>query len=61
MSDANQVSYTYECFWKMKRMTVQAATSYDAQRKAALLWGIGRRSWDVTVMRADVVHDGSVL
>lgn len=53
--------YNFECFWKTKRMTVQAATSYDAQRKAALLWGIGRRSWDVTVMRADVVHDGSVL
>ena len=45
----------------LKRMTVQAATSYDAQRKAALLWGIGRRSWDVTVMRADAVHDGAVL
>lgn len=53
--------YSFECFWKTKRMTVQADTSYEAQRKAALLWGVGRKAWEVTVMRADIVHDGGVL
>jgi hypothetical protein len=55
----------YLCFFKGKTLEVTAATSYDAQRHAALMWGVGRRSWLVTVMLAqradgsDVIHVGA--
>lgn len=62
-----QPQHTYVAFYKTKKMTVQAATSYEAQRKAALMFGAGRKTWDVTVMlvqKADgqtVVHSGAEL
>lgn len=57
-----QPEHTYIAFYRGKQLEVKAPTSYDAQRRAALLWGAGRRAWDVTVMLAqkadgqDVVH-----
>lgn len=57
----------YVAFFKGREMTVHAPTSYDAQRKAALFWGLGRREWLVTVMLAQrasgetVVHSTSTI
>lgn len=58
--------HTYMCFWKNKRIEVQAPTSYDAQVKAASLLK-AKKSHEVVVFlhRKDdgepVVHDGSEL
>lgn len=51
---------TYICFYKGKQLEVKAATTYDAQRHAALMWGVGRRSWLVTAMLAQRA-DGSTV
>jgi hypothetical protein len=44
--------FNYECFYKGKRLTVQASKSYEAQEKAAKLFK-ARKSYDVTVVLAD--------
>lgn len=43
---------TYEAFYKGKRTTVQAETSYAAQTKAAVVFK-ARKQYDVTVALAD--------
>lgn len=43
--------FTYECFYKNKRITVQALRSFDAQEKAAKLFK-ARKSYEVTVVLA---------
>jgi hypothetical protein len=43
--------FTYECFYKNKRITVQALRSFDAQEKAAAQFK-ARKSWEVTVVLA---------
>jgi hypothetical protein len=40
---------TYECFWKSKRITVEADTSYNAQLKAQTLFK-AKKSYEITVM-----------
>lgn len=44
--------FTYECFYKNKRLTVQALRSFDAQEKAAKLFK-ARKPWEVTVVLAE--------
>ena len=44
--------FTYEAFYKGKRMTVQALRSFDAQEKAAFAFKAKKR-WEVTVVLAD--------
>lgn len=51
---------TYECFYKRKRVTVQAETSYEAQQKAAVIFK-ARRAYDVTPVLADVPVDPASL
>jgi len=47
---------TYICFFNSRQLTVEATTSLEAQQKAALMFGVGRRTWKVSVYLADVVH-----
>jgi hypothetical protein len=56
---------TYIAYYKGKQIAVSAATSYEAQQKAALVFK-ARKSYDVTVVLAakegaPVVHDGASL
>lgn len=44
---------TYEAFYKGRRITVQAETSYKAQLLAATLFK-ARKSYDVTVIVAEI-------
>lgn len=59
--------HTYIAYFNGKQLEVQAPTSYQAQQRAAMLWGVGKRSWKVTVMLArkadgqDVVHSTASL
>jgi hypothetical protein len=43
--------FTYECFYKNKRMTVLAPRSIDAREKAAKLFK-ARKEYEVTVVLA---------
>jgi hypothetical protein len=52
--------FNYECFYKGKRMTVQALRSFDAQEKAAKLFK-ARKSYEVAVVLADQQVDPSNL
>lgn len=40
---------TYECFWKSKRITVEADTTYNAQLKAQAIFK-AKKSYEITVM-----------
>jgi hypothetical protein len=51
---------TYIAFYKGKQITVQADTSYNAQQQAAKLFK-AKKSYDVTVMLADVEVDTAQL
>lgn len=42
----------YECFYKGKRITVQADRTIDAQEKAAVIFK-ARKRWEVNVVLAD--------
>jgi hypothetical protein len=46
----------YLCYFNSQSITINAKTSYEAQRAAALYFGLGRRSWKVSVYLADKVH-----
>jgi hypothetical protein len=52
--------YTFIAFFKGRTLTVEAPTSYAAQQKAATLFK-ARKSYDVTVMRADIEHSPAAL
>lgn len=57
---------TYVAFYKGKRLEVEAATSYEAQRKAAVRFQSEKKPWQVAVMLAaiegqPVVHSTCVL
>lgn len=52
--------FPFIAFYKGKQMTVEASTSYEAQQKAAKAFK-ARKAYDVTVMRADVVHSISIF
>lgn len=47
---------TYIAFYKGKKITVQADSSYAAQTAAAAQFR-AKKSWEVTVMLADVAVD----
>ena len=47
--------YTFLAFYKGKTIQVEAESSYQAQLKAAAQFK-AKKSYDVTVMRADIVH-----
>ena len=51
---------TYVCFYKNKKITVQAESSYEAQRKAAVMLKV-RRAYDITPVLADVPIDPASL
>lgn len=56
---------TYEAFYRGKQITVQAATSYEAQQRAAEELRAKKR-WEVTVILSEkdgeaVVHDPAIL
>jgi hypothetical protein len=55
----------YECFWKSKRITVEADTSYQAQQKAQSILK-AKKGYEITVMLAEkngqaYIHEGSSL
>ena len=52
--------FNYECFYRSKRITVQALRSFDAQEKAAAIFK-ARKSWEVTVVLADKQVDPASL
>ena len=52
--------HTYICFYKNKKITVQAESSYEAQRKAAVILKV-RRAYDVTPVLADAPVDPASL
>lgn len=51
---------TYICFYKGSQKTVNAESSYGAQQLAAALFR-AKKSWDVTVLLADVAVDTASL
>lgn len=56
---------TYECFWKSKRITVEADTTYEAQLKAQQVFK-AKKSYEISVMLvalngAQYVHDSSSI
>lgn len=44
---------TYQAFYRGRNLTVTAASQFDAQKQAAILFK-ARRAWDVAVVLADV-------
>lgn len=42
----------WECFCKGLHMVLSAPTKDDARKQAALMWGLGKRDWLVTVTKA---------
>lgn len=42
----------YECFWKSKRITVEADTTYQAQQKAQAILK-AKKGYEITVMLAE--------
>jgi hypothetical protein len=55
----------YECFWKSKRITVEADTSYQAQQKAQDILK-AKKGYEITVMLDEkngqaYVHEGASL
>lgn len=50
----------YIAFWKNQRHELEATSSYEAQQAAAKHFK-AKKSWEVTVMLADVTHNPSVL
>ena len=50
----------YIAFYRGRHIELEAPTSYDAQLIAAKLFK-ARKSYEVTVMLADVVHSPAVL
>lgn len=44
--------FTYVCFYRGKKIVVQALRSYDAQLKAAEIFK-ARKAWNITVVLAD--------
>ena len=52
--------FTFIAFFNGRTLTVEAPTSYAAQQKAAALFK-ARKSYDVTVMRADTEHNPAAL
>jgi hypothetical protein len=51
---------TYVAFYKGRQLTVQAESSYKAQQQAAAKFR-ARKSYEVTVVLADVVVDTAGL
>jgi hypothetical protein len=43
----------YECFWKAKRITVEADTSYQAQQKAQAIFK-AKKGYEVAVVLAEL-------
>lgn len=52
--------FTYECFYKNKRISVKALRSFDAQEIAAKIFKAKKR-WEVTVVLADRQIDPAAL
>ena len=55
----------YECFWKSKRITVEADTSYQAQQKSQSILK-AKKGYEITVMLAEkngqaYIHEGASL
>ena len=50
----------YAAFYKGKKIEVSANSSYEAQKIAAQKFK-AKKSYDVTVMLLDVIHDGASL
>jgi len=51
---------TYIAFYKGKTVEVQADSSYNAQQLAAKLFK-AKKSYEITVMLSDIVHNPAVL
>ena len=49
---------TYECFYKTKRTTITASTSYAAQQSAAIYFKT-RKGYEVAVVLAELGSDTS--
>ena len=58
------MSNKYECFWKSKRITVEADSSYQAQQKAQALFK-AKKGYEITVVLVELngqeyIHEGGV-
>jgi hypothetical protein len=56
---------SYLCFYNRRMIEVHASTSYEAQQKAAVMFGI-KKGYKVTVLLAEkngeqVIHDTAIL
>ena len=51
--------YAFECFFKGKRTTVVAETTYQAQQSAAVYFK-AKKAYEITVMRADITHSTTI-
>lgn len=47
--------FTYICFYKNKEITVEAPTSYEAQKTAAVIFK-AKKAYEITVMLAAPIH-----
>ena len=52
--------YAFECFYKGKQTTITAQSTYQAQQRAAVYFK-AKKAYDITVMRAEIVHCASIL
>ena len=52
--------FQFICFYKGKQTLILADTSYKAQCAAAIYFK-AKKSYDVTVMRADIDHSTSTI
>jgi hypothetical protein len=55
----------YECFWKSKRITVEANTTYQAQQKAQEILKV-KKGYEIAVVLAELngqtyIHEGASL
>ena len=55
----------YECFWKSKRITVEADTTYQAQQKAQAIFK-AKKGYEITVALVELngqeyIHEGGSL
>ena len=52
--------YAFECFFKGKQTTIMAQSTYQAQQCAAIYFK-AKKAYEISVMRAEIVHCASIL
>jgi hypothetical protein len=59
-AELQQGLHPYAAFYKNKDIYLRADSSYQAQQKAAAYFR-AKKSYDVSVMLCDVIHDAAIL